>query len=408
MTSPSPAAAVHQPRFPALIALLFGAVGFISLLTEVLPAGVLPALAADLGVSQSLAGQSTGVFALGCIVAAIPLTMATARLPRRTVLLAILLVSAIANFGTAFAASLPGHLGFRFLAGCAAGAVWAALPGYTRGFSTPANFGANLSIALGGGTLSLALGVPVGTLLSIPLGWRGVFALIAGITVAIAVHVRCFAPRVPGPGRTRGAGLGAAIRTPLVLLVLGLVIGSVVGQNVAYTFIAPVLAERGGGLSLSAALTVFGVASLIGTLGAGRLPAAQLGRWVFSALALAALGLGLLAWPGAPLLAALIPWGLAFGAYSVLTQLAVGRAGGPAADAAQSLLVTSWNLAIMAGGALGGIGLAIMGPIWLAPLATAITVLTIPVGIAAARGLRLTEANSETRPKPLRDAPGGS
>ncbi|MEB4613453.1 MFS transporter [Leucobacter sp. M11] len=166
MTLCAPSRSPGSPRFPVLIACLCAAVGFLTLLTEVLPAGILPALAADLGVPEALAGQSTGVFALGCIVSAIALSAATARVPRRTLLLGVLLLSAAANLGTAFAPSLPLHLGCRFLAGCAAGVVWAALPGYTRGVSTPERFGAMLSIALGGGTLSLTLGVPVGTLLS--------------------------------------------------------------------------------------------------------------------------------------------------------------------------------------------------------------------------------------------------
>ncbi|CAD6008638.1 MFS transporter [Agreia sp. COWG] len=379
-----------RPSSPIPTALLLAAVGFVTLLTEVLPAGVLPAMAADLGVSESLAGQSVAVFALGCIVAAIPLSRAFARLDRRTVVLLALTVSALANAATAVAPDLASHLATRFVAGLVAGLVWAMLPGYTRGFTRPERFGSTLGIVLSGATLGFALGVPAGTVLGEHLGWRAVFAIVAGVTALFGVVALVVAPRVPGVVPGRSVRMSAALRIPAVVTILIALAACIIGQNIAYTYLAPVIAFRGTPLPLGVILAVFGVASVVGTLGAGRLANVRLGTTILSAALLGTAGLAVVAAnpPVWALLIAAAVWGLAFGAYSVLFQIAIARAAGDAADAAQSALVTMWNISITLGGAAGGLILGSWGAPLLLPTAAAVTVLAIPLCIVIARAVR--------------------
>ncbi|MFF5794650.1 MFS transporter [Paeniglutamicibacter sp. NPDC012692] len=364
-------------------------VGFITLLTEVLPAGVLPVLASDLKVSVGLAGQSVAVFAMGCIVSAIPLSRATSGWNRRTLLLTILAVSALANLGTALAQDLPSHLATRFVAGLVAGLVWAMLPGYTRGFAEPRQFGAMLSVALTGGTLAMAVGVPVGTLLSEQIGWRAVFVGVAALTVLLAVFVWILAPRVAGTRASGAARLRTALSSSAVLVVVAAVILVVVGQNMAYTYLAPILIAQGDPLPMSMVLAIFGVASMVGTLGGGRLSDRRLGPTLVTGLILGVVGLGLFALTSIAwlLIIAATCWGLAFGSYAALFQVAVARTGGTAADAAQSALVTAWNISIAVGGAVGGGLLGLWGTEVLIPIAAALTLLSIPLGLRIARNI---------------------
>ncbi|MGG7463127.1 MFS transporter [Plantibacter sp. YIM 135347] len=392
-SSPSPSPSSPSPRLrrsPVPTALLLSAVGFITLLTEVLPAGVLPAMARDLGVSESLAGQSVAVFALGCIAAAIPLTRATARLDRRTLVLLAITVSMLANLGTALAPEIWTHLLTRFVAGLVAGLVWAMLPGYTRGFTDPGRFGSTLGIVLSGATLGFAVGVPLGTILSDHIGWRGVYAAISAGTLLLGLVALLIAPRVAGVRASNGSGIRTALAKRSVLVVLAAVAASVSAQNVAYTYLAPVLTGRSPAVALSVVLGAFGVASVVGTLGAGRLANRRLGASVITALAIGATGLTAASFAAAPwlLVLAAAAWGLAFGAYSVLFQVAVARVGGAAADAAQSALVTVWNCAIALGGAAGGIILASWGPTLLLPTAAALTVIAIPLAVSIASSIR--------------------
>lgn len=374
-------------RSPLVVAILLATVGFITLLTEVLPAGVLPIMARDLGVSEALAGQSIAVFALGCIVAAIPLSRATRSWDRRTLIITILLVSAVANLGTALAQDIGWHLATRFVAGLVAGIVWAILPGYTRGYADPAHFGRLLSIALSGATVAMALGVPLGTLLGEQFGWRVVFTGVAALTLVFAAIAFFVAPRVPGGTGASGTGLGPALRIPAVIVVLIAVALCVVGQNMAFTYVAPVHEASGSPVSLSVLLMVFGIASVVGTLGSGRLADTALARTLVSGIIFGILGLAAISLTLAPvpLLIAAAAWGLAFGSYSVLFQVSMARIAGPAADAAQSALVTMWNISIALGGAAGGLLLAGLGTGPLFPIAAALTLLALPLAIVIGR-----------------------
>ncbi|MBF4569965.1 MFS transporter [Plantibacter sp. VKM Ac-2880] len=389
-TAPPTTLSPARGRSPLPTALLLAAVGFVTLLTEVLPAGVLPAMAADLGTTEAIAGQSVAVFALGCIVAAIPISRLLARLDRRTVALLAIAVSALANAGTAAAPDLLTHLATRFAAGLVAGVVWAMLPGYTRGFTSPERFGSTLGIVLSGATLGFALGVPAGAVLSAELGWRAVFGIVAAATALLGVVAVVVAPRVAGTVSGRSGRMGAALRLPAVVTILVALAVCIIGQNIAYTYLAPVLADRGTPVPLGLLLAVFGVASVVGTLGAGRLANVRLGATILGAAVLGTVGLSVVAVdpPVALLLVAAGGWGLAFGAYSVLFQVAIARVAGDAADAAQSALVTMWNVSIAVGGAVGGIILGTWGAALLLPAAAALTVIAVPLGVAIARSVR--------------------
>src|SRR3954447_8371007 len=105
---------------PALLALTTAA--FVTVLTEALPAGVLPGMSASLGVGESAAGQAVTIYALGTALSA-----ATAAWPRKRLLLAGLAGFAVANTVTALSPAYSLTMVARFVAGVAAGVVWALL-----------------------------------------------------------------------------------------------------------------------------------------------------------------------------------------------------------------------------------------------------------------------------------------
>lgn len=398
-----------RPVRPLPVAIMLAGVGFIILVTEILPAGLLPQIADGLDVSASLAGQGVVTFAIGCIVAAIPLTRAAATWDRRSLLLAVLAISATANLGTAVAPEIVTHLITRFAAGLAAGAMWAMFPGYVRGFTPPERLGSTLSVAFLGVTLAFALGVPMGTLLGEHVGWRAVFAIITGMTVVIGIIATFLAPRVPGitPGADARIPaeqtLGAAVRTPAVLLVLLAVVLIVVGQSLGYTYLAPILEFGAVTLTASLVFGLFGVASILGTIGSGRFADRHLTGTLMVSLLAGAVGLagiGLGAWPGAlpehvgtPLVVvSVMLWGYSFGGYSMLFQVVVARAGGAAADAAQSVMVTVWNISIAGGGMVGGVLLADVGPVYLLPIAAVLMAASLLPVVRVLAGIRAEDA----------------
>ncbi|MER2207012.1 MAG: MFS transporter, partial [Rhodococcus sp. (in: high G+C Gram-positive bacteria)] len=150
------------PLVPLLA--LFASV-FITSLTETLPAGVLPAMSEGLDVSESAAGQTIMIYALGTALTTIPLVAVTASWSRKVLLLNSILGFAFANTVTAFSSDYLLTMTARFIAGVAAGIAWALLAGYARSLAPKHLEGRAIAFAMAGIPLALALGVPFGTYL---------------------------------------------------------------------------------------------------------------------------------------------------------------------------------------------------------------------------------------------------
>ncbi|MFJ9695456.1 MFS transporter [Kitasatospora sp. NPDC101183] len=359
-------AAAPPLPWPALLAL--STAGFVTLMTEALPAGVLPAMSADLGVGQSAAGQAVTLYAAGSIAAAIPLTAATARWPRKRLLLLAVGGFAAANAVTAASGDYLLTMAARFAAGLVAGLLWALLAGYARAIVAPRQRGRAMAVAMAGSTVALSVGVPAGTLLAGAAGWRAAFALMSVAAVGLTGWIALGVPALPGqaPGGRR-TPLRRVLGTPGVAAVLAVTAAFVLAHNVLYTYVAALLEPLGLGGRTDTVLLVIGLSSLVSILATGALIDRHLRALTLTACALLALAAALLAlclltttpWPA--YLAAAV-WGLGFGGAATLLQTAVADTAGPDGDLAQSLLVTCWNLGIATAAGAGGLLLSWGGP----------------------------------------------
>ena len=349
-------------RLPWLALLALAAAGFVTILTEALPAGLLALIGDDLAVPQALAGQLVTVYAIGSLLAAIPLTAATQGLRRRPVLMAAIAGFAVANTVTTLSHSYALTLLARLLAGVAAGLLWALLAGYAARMVPDHLKGRAIAIAMVGTPLALALGVPAGTLLGAVIGWRACFGIMSAFAVVLVLWVWLKVPDFSGQRRDRRRSLAQVLTMKGVRPVLSVVLAFVLAHNILYTYIVPLLAGVGMAARAGAVLLVFGAASLAGIWVVGVLIDRYLQALAMAGIALfgaAALMLGAALWqPGAGAVAlvvygAVAVWGLAFGGAATLFQTALAKAGGDAADVAQSMLVTAWNLAIAGGGIIG-------------------------------------------------------
>ncbi|MER6301376.1 MFS transporter [Kitasatospora sp. NPDC001539] len=368
LTTPVPRRAFPLPSLLALATAVF-----VTALTENLPAGVLPGMSRALGVSESAAGQTVTVYAIGSAVTAIPLTAATAAWSRKRLLLTAMAGFAVANTVTALSANYPLTLAARFLAGVAAGLAWALLAGYARRLVPVESQGRAMAVAMAGVPVALSVGVPVGTFLGRALAWRVPFLAMTALAVAVVGWIAALLPDQPPPGRSPAAdhgrpepdgGVRAALHVPGVAPVLTVTVLFVLAHTILFTYVSPFLDRAGLGGAADSVLLVFGLASLVSVWLTGVHIHRRLRRLTIGGALLVALTAGLLGlWShSAPLvhLAALL-WGLGWGGAPTLLQTAVGDAGGERADAAQAMLVTLWNAAMAGGGVLGGLVLGRLG-----------------------------------------------
>lgn len=354
----------EHDRLPIAALLALALAGFITIVTEALPAGLLPQISAGMNISGALAGQFVTLYAVGSLVAAIPLITATQGMRRRPLLLLALAGFVVANTVTAFSVNYVITMAARFLAGVSAGLVWALLAGYAARMVPDEKKGRAIAIAMVGTPLALSLGVPAGTLLGSLIGWRMCFGIMSVMAVGLMVWVRI---RVPD-----FAGLAAGKRLPLrqiltlagVRPVLFVVLTFVLAHNIFYTYIAPFLASVGMAERTDLILLDFGVASLLGIWIIGVFVDRYLRLLTLIStvlFALSAFVLGVMNDMPAAVYMAVAIWGLSFGGAATLFQTAIARNAGDAADVAQSMLVTAWNLAIAGGGIVGGILLDSLG-----------------------------------------------
>lgn len=359
-----PASMADEARLPVSALLALAMTGFIAILTETLPAGLLPHIGQGLGVSEALAGQLVSAYALGSLVAAIPLIALTRGWRRRPLLLLAIGGFLLFNSVTALSSSYPLTLIARFLAGVAAGLAWGLLAGYARRMVAVPLQGRAMAIAMVGTPLALSLGVPVGTWLGTLVGWRIAFGLMSGLTLILVAWVLCKVPDLPGQAAERRLGIRQVFAMPGVRPILTVILLWVLAHNILYTYIAPFLAPAGMSSRVDQVLLVFGVAALLGISGVGLL----IDRWLralvllsLAGFALVSLTLGLAGTLPAVVYSSVAVWGLTFGGAATLLQTASADAAGEGADVAQSMIVTAWNLAIAGGGVLGGLLLETAG-----------------------------------------------
>lgn len=346
----------HRMPVASLLALAMAA--FITILTEALPAGLLPQMAQGLAVSEAWVGQTVTVYAIGSLLAAIPLTAATQGVRRRLLLLAAIGGFAIANTVTTLSASYALTLAARFVAGVSAGLLWALLAGYAARMVPDHQKGRAIAIAMVGTPLALSLGVPAGTLLGNLLGWRMCFGIISLLALLLMGWVRLKVPDFAGQPAGKRLSLRQVFILPGIRPVLFVVLAFVLAHNILYTYIAPYLLTTGMVDRTDVVLLVFGGTSVAGIWIVGVLIDRYLRRLTLASTILfgaAALTLGMAGGDPVAVYAAVGAWGLAFGGAATLFQTALARSAGDAADIAQSMLVTAWNAAIASGGIVGGV-----------------------------------------------------
>ena len=352
--------------------------------TEFVIVGLLPTIAESLGVSLPSAGLLVSLYALGVTIGAPVLTALTGRLPRKTLLLALM---ALFIAGNAFAAVAPGYgslIVARFLTGLAHGVFCAIASTIASGLVSRDRESSAIGMVFLGLTVALVTGVPLGTWIGQSFGWQATFlgVVLLGVIglIASAVLVPSDLPQSASPGLRAQARVLTSPRLLLVYLITALGYG---GNFIAFTYLAPMLTDVTGlsAGAVSLVILLYGASVAVGNILGGRLadrmgpvPALTL---IFAGLAvlLAAFGLAL-PHPVAAVAVVALWGGFAFANVPPLQAYVVqiARQVSPdAVDVASGLNIGAFNLGIALGAALGGVVVDHLGLI-AAPFAGALIV----------------------------------
>jgi DHA1 family inner membrane transport protein len=260
-----------MPR--GLIALAVG--GFGIGLTEFLIAGLLPQVASSFAVSEATAGRLISGYALSVAVGAIALTAATARLPRKQVLVGLVVLFVVGNLLSAIAPNHPVMLLGRIVAALCHGSFFGIGSLVARSLVAPERKSRAVAVMFAGLTVANVLGVPFGALVGERWGWRAAFWAVTAVgLLALAGIVACV-PSGEGETPTAPVGLRAqlgafrSVQVWLTLVATALGYGGMFG---AFSYIAYTFTEVGGFSSTDVAwlLMVYGVGLVVGNLIGGR------------------------------------------------------------------------------------------------------------------------------------------
>jgi predicted MFS family arabinose efflux permease len=230
-------------------------------------AGLLPALAHDLNVSLPAAGHLVTAFSLAYAVGAPVLAVLTAGLERKRLLAFAMAGFAFANLLAALAPGYAGLMGARLLLALSAASFMPAAGGYAAGLGGSERHGRALSMVIGGLTVAIIAGVPLGVLLGDAFGWRATFLGVGGMAAFSLVGILAWLPRQqPSAMASLGKRMALARRTD-ILTILAVTVLTVASTFTVYTYLG-VFMHVVTGLDprgLAVVLLGFGVASAIGT-----------------------------------------------------------------------------------------------------------------------------------------------
>ncbi|CAL9589343.1 MFS transporter [Streptomyces sp. enrichment culture] len=346
----------------ALLALAVGAFGIGT--TEFVMMGLLPDVADDLHISIPSAGHLVSAYALGVVIGAPLLAALTARMSRRTVLIALMALFVAGNALSAFAPGNASLLAARFLSGLPHGAFFGVGAVVATAMVPPERKARSVSLMFLGLTVANIAGVPAATLMGQHLGWRATFLAVSAIGVAAIASLALLIPRDHAPAPAAGLrGELAALRSLPVWLALGTTVAGFGALFAAYSYVTPMLTDTAGyaETSVTLLLALFGVGATAGNLLGGRLADHSLRATLFGGLA--SLTLVLLLFPvlmraewSAALAVTLL--GMAAFVTGSPLQLMVMEKASAAPSLASSANQAAFNLANAGGAWLGGLALS--------------------------------------------------
>ena len=332
--------------------------------TEFVIVGLLPTIAADLGVNLPSAGLLVSLYALGVAVGAPVLTALTGKIPRKTLLLSLMVLFTLGNL---LAWKSPGYETLviaRILTGLAHGVFFSIGSTIATSLVTKDKAASAIAIMFTGLTVALVTGVPLGTFIGQHVGWRETFLAVSALGLVAFVGSLLYVPS--SIKHSKPASLLQQVQVlgqPRLLLVYAMTAVGYGGSFIAFTYLAPILQQVSGfsAGAVGAVMLVYGVSVAFGNIWGGKLadqkgPVSAL-KLIFLLLALVLLLLTFTAPHPVLVVITVLLWGaVAFGNVAGLQVYVVQQAEHftpRAVDVASGLNIAAFNLGI-AGGAWGG------------------------------------------------------
>jgi predicted MFS family arabinose efflux permease len=333
--------------------------------TEFVIVGLIPTIAASLQVSVPSAGLLVSLYALGVAIGAPVLTALTGRVPRKLLLLGLMLLFTAGNLVAWMAPGYEALMAARVLTGLAHGVFFSIGSTIATSLVPKEKAASAIALMFSGLTVALVTGVPLGTFIGQHFGWQMTFLAVAMLGVVAFIGIALLVPKaIAGSKPSSLLTQMSVLKKPRLLLVYAMTTLGYGGTFVAFTYLAPIL-QQVAGFSAGAVglvMLVYGVSVAFGNIWGGKLadrkgPVRAL-QIVFALLAAVLLVLQFTAANKVAVLITVLAWGaVAFGNVPGLQVYVVQRAGRDAphaVDVASGLNIAAFNVGIALGAWGGG------------------------------------------------------
>jgi DHA1 family L-arabinose/isopropyl-beta-D-thiogalactopyranoside export protein-like MFS transporter len=334
--------------------------------SEFLPVGLLPEIAKSLDISIQKTGLVMTGYAWVVAIASLPLTVLTARLERKKLLLWLLVIFCLSHVLVLWACTFELLLGARICVALTHAIFWSIMTPLAARMAPYGKGPLGLAIVQGGSIVATVLGVPIGTQLGLWIGWQNAFFVVGIVAAMVWLLLFVTLPLVPSKKAGSLASLPVILKRPALLQIYLLTMVIVLGQFTVYSYITPVLANLGH-LDSSAiifVLFVYGISGIIGTVFCARFIDHHPNTVFLSSMIILGTSMALLA-ATCTSLPALVPlvvfWGAAMTAVCMCLQVFLLRTAHDATDVATSLFSGIFNVGIGGGAFLGGMASAQLG-----------------------------------------------
>ncbi|OEJ33098.1 Cmx/CmrA family chloramphenicol efflux MFS transporter [Streptomyces subrutilus] len=247
--------------------------------SEFMLSGLLPPIAEDMGVTIPQAGLLISAFAIGMVVGAPLLAVATLRLPRRTTLISLISLFGLGQVAGALAPSYELLFASRVVSALACAGFWAVGAAVAIAMVEKDQRARAMAVMIGGLSIANVLGVPAGAFLGEHLGWRSAFWSVGAASAVALAGVLALIPKIPLPAEKPSLGRELRIyRDRQVWLSIGITALAAGGVFCAFSYLSPLLTDVAGLDSgwVPWILGLFGAGALVGTTIGGRIADARL------------------------------------------------------------------------------------------------------------------------------------
>ncbi|RAN86890.1 MFS transporter [Bacillus sp. SRB_28] len=234
---------------------------------EFIVSGILEVISNDLNVPVSLAGQLVTVYALSHAFGALVLVILTTKFERKRVLLSSMLIFIVGNIVAFFSYNFGMLMFSRIVLAMSGGLYFVVATIYAAQLAEPAKRGSAIATVITGFTVSLVLGVPIGTFIASFMDWRYVFLFIASITLIDLLLLNKYIPKLKGNKSISLKQQLLVIRDKQIISGLFTTLFWILGYTMVFTYIAPLLNKLADFSieKISTALLVLGVFAFIGS-----------------------------------------------------------------------------------------------------------------------------------------------